>query len=210
MLWPDEVRYSSHSLSMQSLFSYLSYSLFSWTGGVLSYQNSSSGPLSNHRRSCSSSSRLLYPLSSLPQRMQPLLYPYLSRIENPSCSACGHPTQDTFHLILRCAPRSWATPLLFSISGLGLGQFPEFWGSMVFSHAPIPRIESNKKNNCDNFDCNTHTHLVWVAWRDGLCIGGSSGLGGGRATAHAQVLKRDHNNLWLPLKNKSLNQCSFY
>ena len=34
-----------------------------------------------------------------------LLSSYLSRIgrnENPSCSACGHPSQDTSHLILHC------------------------------------------------------------------------------------------------------------
>ena len=34
-----------------------------------------------------------------------LLSSYLSmigRIENPSCSACGHPSQDTSHLILYC------------------------------------------------------------------------------------------------------------
>ena len=34
-----------------------------------------------------------------------LLGSYLSRIgriENPSCSACGHPSQDTSHLILHC------------------------------------------------------------------------------------------------------------
>ena len=34
-----------------------------------------------------------------------LLSSYLSRIgriENPSCSACGHSSQDTFHLILHC------------------------------------------------------------------------------------------------------------
>ena len=26
----------------------------------------------------------------------------IGRIENPSCSTCGHPSQDTFHLILHC------------------------------------------------------------------------------------------------------------
>ena len=31
-----------------------------------------------------------------------LLGSYLSRIENPSCSACGHSSQDTSHLILHC------------------------------------------------------------------------------------------------------------
>ena len=44
-----------------------------------------------------------------------LLGSYLSRIgriENPSCRACGHPSQDTFHLILHCpATDSWRRSL---------------------------------------------------------------------------------------------------
>ena len=44
-----------------------------------------------------------------------LLGSYLSRIgriENPSCSACGHPTQDISHLILHCpATDSWRCSL---------------------------------------------------------------------------------------------------
>ena len=42
-----------------------------------------------------------------------LLSSYLSRIgrmENASCSACGHLSQDTFHLILHC-PAADSTPL---------------------------------------------------------------------------------------------------
>ena len=76
-----------------------------------------------------------------------LLNSYLSRIgriENPSCSACGHSSQDISHLFcivqLRtlCATRSLATLCLFTIWG-GPGELPSFWGSMVFRHALIPR-----------------------------------------------------------------------
>ena len=45
-----------------------------------------------------------------------LLCSYLSwigRIENPSCSACGHPSQDTSHLILLCPATDSLRRLLF-------------------------------------------------------------------------------------------------
>ena len=88
-----------------------------------------------------------------------LLSFYLSRIGkigNPSCSACGHPSRDTFHLILHCPDTgSLRCPLfgnfyLCTNSGPGPEELPGFWGSMVFRHAPIPRKglgnnNSNKK-----------------------------------------------------------------
>ena len=83
-----------------------------------------------------------------------LLSSYLSRIgriENPSCSACGHPSQDTSHLILHCpatdscAAHSLATLCLSTTSGPDLGQLPGFWDSMVFRHAPIRRKGSGKQ-----------------------------------------------------------------
>ena len=63
-----------------------------------------------------------------------LLGSYLSRIgkiENPSCSACGH-------LSSHSALTSYGffaplTPWRLS------GELPGFWGFMVFRHAPIPR-----------------------------------------------------------------------
>ena len=71
-----------------------------------------------------------------------LLGSYLSRIgriENPSCSACGHSSQDISHLILHCpATDSLATLCLFTTSGPDPGELPGFWGSMVFRQAPIP------------------------------------------------------------------------
>ena len=48
-----------------------------------------------------------------------LLSSYLSmigRIENPSCSACGHLSQDTFHLILHCPARDSLCHSLFGDS----------------------------------------------------------------------------------------------
>ena len=83
-----------------------------------------------------------------------LLGSYLSRIgriENPSCSACRHSSQDISHLILHCAAtdslrRSLLVILcLFTTSGPDPGELPGFWGSMVFRHAPIPRKGSGNQ-----------------------------------------------------------------
>ena len=78
-----------------------------------------------------------------------LLGSYLSRIgriENPFCSACGHSSQDTSHLILHCpATDSLATLCLFTTSGPDPGELPGFWGSMVIRHVPIPRKGSGKQ-----------------------------------------------------------------
>ena len=85
-----------------------------------------------------------------------LLSSYLFRIgkiENPSCSACGHLFQNTSHLILTvqlrtlCAAHFLATLCLFTTSGPGPGELSSFWGSMVFCHAPIPRKRSGNNNN---------------------------------------------------------------
>ena len=74
-----------------------------------------------------------------------LLSSYLSRIgriENSSCSACRHSSQDTSHLILHCQLRtllaaySLATLCLYIISAPGPGKLPSFCGSMVFRHSP--------------------------------------------------------------------------
>ena len=67
----------------------------------------------------------------------------IGRIENSSCSACGHSSQDTSHLILHYPAtdslrRSLATLYLFTTFGPDPGELPSFWGSMVFRHAPIP------------------------------------------------------------------------
>ena len=109
-----------------------------------------------HRGTCAPLSRSLPSLSLRCNGHSLLLSSYLSkigRIKNPSCSACGHSSQDTSHLILHCPAMdslrrlSLATPCLFTISGPGPGKVPGLWGSTVFGHAPIPRKESGNNNN---------------------------------------------------------------
>ena len=77
----------------------------------------------------------------------------IGRIENPSCSVCGHSPQDTSILFctvqLRtlCAARSLATLCLSTTSGPSPGELPSFWGCMVFRHAPISWKGSRNNNN---------------------------------------------------------------
>ena len=89
-----------------------------------------------------------------------LLGSYLSRIgriENPSCSACRHPSQDISHLILHCPATDSLRRSLFgnSLSQYDLwsrpGEFPGFWGSMVFRHAPIPWKGSGNQQHQGQF-----------------------------------------------------------
>ena len=62
-----------------------------------------------------------------------LLGSYLSRIENPSCSTCGHLSSHS------------------ALFRYGLfGELPGFWGSMVFRHAPVPRKGSDKQQDTFN------------------------------------------------------------
>ena len=83
-----------------------------------------------------------------------LLGCYLSRIgriENPSCSAGGHSSQDISHLILQCPTTDSLRWSLFgdSLSFYDLcpdpGELSGFWGSMVFRHAPISRKGSGNQ-----------------------------------------------------------------
>ena len=50
-----------------------------------------------------------------------------------------------------CTARSLATLCFFTTSGPGPGEFPGFWGSMVFRHTPIPRKGSG--NNKCGYPC---------------------------------------------------------
>ena len=83
-----------------------------------------------------------------------LLGSYLSRIgkiENSSCSACGHPSRTslisfcTVQLRTLCAAHSLATLCLSTTSGPDPGELPGFWVSMVFGNAPIPRKGSDNQ-----------------------------------------------------------------
>ena len=77
-----------------------------------------------------------------------LLSSYLSRIgriENPSCSACSNLTKNLSHLILHCPATDSSCHMLLcdclSLYDLWyrLGEFPGFWGSMVFRHANLSK-----------------------------------------------------------------------
>ena len=94
------------SLVVSLLLSLVSTLVFSRTGGVLSHLNS----LTHHVPSISTEELVLLCharcIFSLHCNGHSLLSSsYLSRIgriENPSCSACGHSSQDTSHLNLYC------------------------------------------------------------------------------------------------------------
>ena len=91
-----------------------------------------------------------------------LLGSYLSRIgriENPSCSACGHSSQDISHLILHCPATDSLRRSLFTTSGPEPGELPGFWGSMVFCHAPIPWKGSGKQQQMYFLNLKS----VWIA-----------------------------------------------
>ena len=99
-----------------------------------------------------------------------LLSSYLSRIgriENSSCNACGHSSQDISHLILHC-PASDSAPLtlwrlcLTTTSDPSPGELPGFWGSMVFRHAPIPRKGLGDNNNNTAQILDVHQFLLRI------------------------------------------------
>ena len=82
-----------------------------------------------------------------------LLGSYLSRIgriENPSCSACGHSSQDTSHLILHCpAMDSLRCSLFVSLRSLvqTLGSCPASgapWSSAMPPSLGRGRVTNNK------------------------------------------------------------------
>ena len=84
-----------------------------------------------------------------------LLSSYLSRIgriENHSCCACIHPSQDTSHLILHCLATDFLRRSLVGDSLSLYDLWPGFWGSMVFRHTLILRKGSGSNNgNPDPF-----------------------------------------------------------
>ena len=88
---------------------------------------------------------------------------YLSRIgkiENLSCSACGHPSHNISHFILHCPAtdslrRSLFGDCLSTTSGPGPGE-PGFWGCMVFHHAPFPRQGTDNQQQQNNGQLQEH------------------------------------------------------
>ena len=109
MNWPDRKRYlfSHHFFAVSLLLSLVFTLLFSWTGGILSHQSSLAHrfPRFPPRNLCFYVMLAVFSLVFAATDTSFLLSFYLSRIgriENPSCSACGHPSQDTSHFILHC------------------------------------------------------------------------------------------------------------
>ena len=91
-----------------------------------------------------------------------LLSSYLSRIgriENSSCSACGHSSQDTYHLILPVQPRilyaarSLATLCLSTTSGPSPGEFQA--SGIPWSSAMPPSLGRGRviNSNLDGYVC---------------------------------------------------------
>ena len=142
------------SLVVSLLLSLVSTLLFSRTGGVLSHRKSLTHrfPQFPPRNLCTlvmvavTSPRLCCNGHSL------LLISYLSRIgriENSFCSACGHSSQDTSHLILHCpATDSLATLYLFTTSGPDPGELLSFWAP--WSSAMLPSLGRGRVNNNNN------------------------------------------------------------
>ena len=86
-----------------------------------------------------------------------LLSSYLSRIgriENPSCSACGHSFQDTSHLILHCPATDSLRRSLFVCLRLmvqTLGSYPA--SGAAWSSAMPPSIGRGRVTNNNNSHC---------------------------------------------------------
>ena len=128
MSWPDGVRYlrPPQSLVVSLILSLVSTLVLSRTRGVLSHRSSFDTQVSSI-----STEELVLPrharcvLSRLRCNGHSLLLGSclfrIGRIENPSCSACGHSSQDISHLIctvqLRtlCATHSLATLSLYDL-----------------------------------------------------------------------------------------------
>ena len=162
MSWRDGERYSfpqqSHAVSL--LLSHVSTLVFSRTGGILSLLNSfdtqvqsiSTKELVLLRHTLSVLSRFRCIGHSL------LLSSYLSRIgriENPSCSACGHPSKNTSHFILHCPATGSLRRSLFGnfLSLYNLWSRP--WGvvRLLGSHSippsthPLEGLGNNNNNS---------------------------------------------------------------
>ena len=95
----------------------------------------------------------------------------IARIENPSCSSCGHPSQDTSHLIqhcpatdsLRCSLWQLFVSLQSRVQALGSW----LWFSMVFCDTTIPRkgLGSNNKARFTKCICKHKTHrYIQLQW----------------------------------------------
>ena len=158
------MRCSSHPIfHLASLLLSLVFILvLSRAKGVLSDLNFSTQVSSQYSlRSLCSLGTLTIPYSYSLQRAQHVvkLLSRTGRIENPSSSACGHPSIghlvlfSTVQLRTLCVGCSLATLFLAMTSGAGLKKLPGFSSLGIFRHAPIPRKGSGNNKNVDI--CNT-------------------------------------------------------
>ena len=103
-----------------------------------------------------------------------LLGSYLSRIgriENPSCSACGHSSQDISHLILHC-PATDSVPLTLWRLSVSLRPLVQTLGSCPASGAPWssampPSLGRGRVTNNNNMSFKIMTeHYVLYGFQD--------------------------------------------
>ena len=138
------------------LLSLVSTLVFSRTGGVLSHLNSLT-----HKVPSISTEELVLPrharcvLSRLRCNEHSLLVgSYLSRIgriENPSCSACGHSSQDTSHLILYCPATDSLRRSLFGDSPSLYDLWSRPWGvAWLLGHHGLPPCPNLRKGSGNN------------------------------------------------------------
>ena len=100
-----------------------------------------------------------------------LLSSYLSkigRIENSSCSACGHPSQDTSHFIVHCPATNSLRRLLFGnfLSLYDLWSRP--WGvaRLLGLHGLQPSIHPSKGSGNNNNNNNSKTDIADAVLRN--------------------------------------------
>ena len=135
MSWPDGERYlhPPQTLVVSLLLSLVSTRAFSQTGGAPSDRNSLI-----YRFPSISTEKLVFPcharcvVSRLRCNEHSLLLSSclsrIGRIENSFCSTCGHSSQDTSHLILRCPATDSLRRSLFGHCVSLYNFWPRPWG----------------------------------------------------------------------------------
>ena len=127
------------------------------------------GSFDFHRGTWAPSSRLLCSLSSSLQRTQPSVNLFrIGRIKNPSCSACGHSSQDTSHLILHCPATYSLDRSLFgdSLSLYDLWSRPRrvarLLGLRGFPPCPHPSKGVRQQQHADNTNHLTNKRKLYL------------------------------------------------
>ena len=160
MSWPDGEHYLRplQSLVVSLLLSLVSALVFSRIGGVLSHLNSSTHrfPQFPPRNLCClvilTAFSLVYTATDTAFCYAPIplrLAEWRILPEVPVDTRPRRPLISFFTVQLRTlwVARTLATLCLSTTPAPGLRELPDFWGSMVFCHAPIPRKGSGNKNN---------------------------------------------------------------